>query len=110
MALLWSGLLLGGQTTDTITTATDRAHGALELMPVSGRLLEVGGVALLWSTKLLLVVAAAGVLILAARAVRPEHRLSRFTFRVALVSVQVATIGLVLVSLSNAALLGTLPS
>lgn len=109
-ALFWSGLLLSSQTTDTITTEIDRARGALELMPLSGRLLEIGGIALLWGFKLLLVVAATSVLVLAARAVKPEHRLSRFTYRVALVSVQVATVGLVWVSLSNAFLLGSLPS
>jgi len=109
-ALLWSGLLFSSQTTDTITTAMDRARGALELMPVSRRLLDAGGIALLWGFKLLLVLAAASVLVLAARAVKPEHRLSVFTYRVALVSVQAATVGLIWVSLSNTMLLGRLPS
>ncbi|HEY1456139.1 MAG TPA: hypothetical protein VGG31_06555 [Candidatus Dormibacteraeota bacterium] len=109
-ALLWSALLLGGQTTDTLTTAIDRARGALELMPVTGRLLDAGGIALLWGTKVLLVLIAAAILFLAARAVRPDHRLSVITYRVALVSVQLATVGLVWVSLSNAVLLGSLPS
>lgn len=109
-AFLWSCLLLGSQTTDTITTEIDRARGALELMPLSGKLLEAGGIALLWGFKVLLVVAATSVLVLAARAVRPEHRLSMFTYRAALISVQVATVGLVWVSLSNTMLLRSLPS
>jgi hypothetical protein len=109
-ALLWSVLLLSGQTTDTITTGVDRARGALEMMPVTGRLLDAGGIALLWGTKLLLVLAAGSVLYLAARAVRPGHRLSVITYRVALVSVQMATVGLIWVSLNNAVLLGSLPS
>lgn len=108
--MLWSGLLLGSQTTDTLTTAIDRARGALEAMPLSGRLLDLGGIALLWGTKVLLVLLAAMVLFIAARAVRPDHRLSRITYRVALVCVQVATLGLAWASLSNTMLLGSLPS
>ena len=46
--MLWSGLLMGSQTTDTLTTAIDRARGTIESMPVTARLLDVGGVALLW--------------------------------------------------------------
>jgi uncharacterized membrane protein len=108
-AFLWSGLLLGSQATDTLTTATDRARGAIEMMPVSSRLLEVGGVALLWTFKLMIVAAAAMALIAAAHKVRQENRqLSRLTFRVALVAVQAVTIGLAFVSLSNLALLSTI--
>src|SRR5579859_5445471 len=98
---MWSGLLFGGQMTDTITTAIDRARGALELMPVSGQLLDHGGIALLWITKVLLALVATAVLIVAARAVRPNHRVSRLTYRVALISVQAATIVLAWASLSN---------
>lgn len=108
--MVWSALLLVGQTADTLTTGVDRARGALELMPVTGRLLDAGGIALLWGIKVLLVLIAALVLFLAARAVRPNHRLSLITYRVALVSVQMATVGLVWVSLSNAVLLGSLSS
>lgn len=104
-ALLWSGPLLGSQATDTLTTAIDRAQGALESMPVSARLLEVGGVALFWSFKLLVVASAAATLVAAAGAVRADHRLSRFTFRVSLIAVQAVTICLAGVSLSNLALL-----
>jgi hypothetical protein len=57
-ATLWTALLLAGQTTDILTTALDRARGALESLPVSARLLELGGISILWSTKLLLVAAA----------------------------------------------------
>ena len=105
-ALLWSGLLLGSQATDTLTTAIDRTRGAIEAMPVSSQLLEVGGVALLWTFKLMIVASAAAALMAAAHKVREEdRRLARITFRVSLVAVQAVTIGLAGVSLSNLALL-----
>ena len=105
--MLWSGLLLGSQATDTLTTAVDRARGALESMPVSARLLEVGGIALFWSFRVLIVASAAAALIAAARAVRRDHRLSRITFRASLVAVQAVTIGLALVSLNNLAVMAS---
>jgi len=80
--LLWSGLLLGGQATDTLTTALDRAQGALEMMPVSAQVLEVGGVALFWVIKLLIVASAAAALLAAAvkaRAPHLAHHVSRLT-------------------------------
>jgi hypothetical protein len=105
-AVLWSGLLLGSQATDTLTTAMDRARGAIEMMPISSRLLEVGGITLFWTFKVLIVASAAVALIAAAHKVRDEdRRLSRLTFRIALVAVQAVTIGLAFVSLSNLALL-----
>jgi hypothetical protein len=104
-ALLWSGLLLGSQATDTLTTAVDRAHGALESMPISARLLEVGGVALFSGFKVLVVASAAAALIAAARAVRHDHRLSQLTFRVSLVAVQTVTVCLACVSLNNLAVM-----
>ena len=107
-ALVWSGLLLGSQVTDTLTTAMDRARGAVEAMPISSRLLEVGGVALFWTFKLMIVASAATALVAAADKVREDHRLSRFTFRVCLVAVQAVTIGLAAVSLSNLALMSSI--
>jgi hypothetical protein len=107
-AILWSGLLLGSQTTDTLTTAIDRAHGAMESMVISARLLEIGGVALFWTFKLLVVASAAAALLAAAHLVREHHRLSRVTFRVALVAVQSATLCLAAVSISNLALLSSI--
>jgi hypothetical protein len=107
-ALLWSGLLLGSQTTDTLTTAIDRARGAIESMPVSARLLEVGGIAMFWGFKLLIVATVAVALLTAASLVKEGHRLSRLTFRLCLVAVQAATICLAAVSLSNLALLSTI--
>lgn len=103
--MLWSGLLLGSQATDTLTTAIDRARGAIESMPLSARLLEVGGVALFWGFKVLIVASAAAALIAAARMVRADHRVSRITYRAALVAVQAVTICLAVTSLSNLALL-----
>ena len=105
-AVLWSVLLLGSQAVDTLTTAIDRSRGAIEAMPISAKLLEIGGVSLLWTFKLMVVAAGASALIAAAHKVREEdHRLSRITFRTALVAVQAVTIGLAVVSLSNLALL-----
>ncbi|TMB41428.1 MAG: hypothetical protein E6J53_10580 [Chloroflexi bacterium] len=107
-ALLWSGLLLGGQATDTLTTAVASARGAMESMPWSARLLELGGIGLFWGAKLLLVATAATALLLAARWVQPERRYSQVMFRFALASVQVATIGLAAVSLHNTVVLGSI--
>ena len=103
--MLWSGLLLGSQTTDTLTTAIDRARGAMESMPVSARLLEVGGIALFWGFKVLIVLTVAVALLTAASLVKKGHRLSVMTFRICLVAVQAVTICLAFVSLSNLALL-----
>jgi len=109
-AALWIALLFSGQATDTITTALDRARGALESMPVSAHLLELGGLALFWGTKCLLVAAAAAVLLVAARWVHPDRQLSRITFRFALLCVQASTIGLAWVSVHNVMLLKSLQS
>jgi uncharacterized membrane protein len=103
---MWSSLLLGSQATDTITTAIDRARGAVELMPISARLLEVGGVALFWGFKLMIVAGATAALLAAAHKVRQDdHRLSRLTFQLSLAAVQAVTIGLAATSLSNLAVL-----
>lgn len=102
---MWSGLLLGSQTTDTLTTAVDRARGAIETMPVSARLMDVGGVAMLWGFKVLVVITVAVALMTAASLVRRGHRLSQVTFKVCLSAVQAATICLAFVSLSNLAIL-----
>jgi hypothetical protein len=108
-AVLWSGLLLGSQATDTLTTAIDRARGAVEAMPISAQLLEVGGVTLLWVFKVMIVAAAAAALIAAAHKVREDpHRFSRLTFRLSLLAVQGVTICLAAISLSNVALLGSI--
>jgi hypothetical protein len=105
---LWTALLLAGQTTDVLTTALDRARGTLESMPVSARLMELGGLSLLGGTKLLLVVGAGTALLLTARWTRRGQPASRITFRFCLVAVQAATLGLAYVSLSNIALLSSL--
>ena len=108
-AILWSGLLLGSQATDTLTTAVDRARGAIEAMPVSSQLLEVGGIALFWTFKLMIVASATAALLAAARKARDDNnRPARITFRIALVAVQAVTIGVAAVSLSNVALLTTI--
>jgi hypothetical protein len=106
--MLWCGLLLGSQATDTLTTATDRARGAVEAMPVTARLLEVGGVAMLWGFKVLVVATMAVTLLTAASLIRDGHRFSYVTFRLCLVAVQLATVGLAAASLSNLALLSSI--
>jgi hypothetical protein len=108
-AAIWTALLLASQATDVLTTAIDRALGALEAMPVTDQLLGLGGIGLLWSTKLLLVVAAGTALFLTARWTMRDRHASRITFRFCLVAVQGATLGLAGVSLSNLALLSSLP-
>jgi len=108
-ALLWSGLLLGSQATDTLTTAIDRARGAVEAMPISAQMLEVGGVALFWVFKVMVVAAAAAALLAAAHKARSDpRRFSRLTFQVSLVAVQAVTICLAFISLSNVAVLGSI--
>jgi hypothetical protein len=108
-ALLWSGLLLGSQATDTLTTAIDRAKGSVEAMPVSAQLLDVGGIVLFWGFKVMIVAGAATALVAAARKVREhDHRLSRFTFRASLVAVQAATVCLAYASVSNVVLLSSI--
>jgi hypothetical protein len=106
--MLWSALLLVSQATDTLTTAMDRARGAIEASPVSARLLEVGGIALFWGIKVLIVASAAAALWVAARKVRDEDFLSRLTYRACLAGVQVATISLAGVSMSNLILLSSI--
>src|SRR5438034_11625485 len=71
-ALLWSYLLLGSQATDTLTTAIDRAKGAVESMPISARMLEVGGIALFSGFKVMIVASAAAALVAAAYRVRDD--------------------------------------
>jgi len=107
-AFLWTALLLAGETTDVLTTSVDRTQGALESLPISAQLLELGGIGLFWSTKLLLVAAAGTALLLMARWARRDHPASRVPFRFGLILVQGATMGLVWVSLSNVVLLGSL--
>lgn len=109
-AALWIALLFSGQATDTITTALDRARGALESMPMSAHLLQLGGIALFLGAKCLLVAAAALALLVAARWVHPDRQVSRITFRIALLCVQAATIGLAWASVNNVMLLNSLPS
>src|SRR5438067_11351830 len=107
--MLWSGLLLGSQAADTLTTAIDRARGAVEAMPISAQMLEVGGVALFWVFKVMILAAAAAALMAAAHKVRSEpRRSSRLTFRYSLLAVQSVTICLASVTRRNVALLGTI--
>lgn len=100
---------MGSQAADTLTTAIDRARGAVEAMPISAQLLQAGGITLFWVFKVMIVAAAAAALIAAAHKVRENpHRFSRLTFRFSLVAVQAVTICLAAVSLSNVALLGSM--
>jgi hypothetical protein len=106
-ALLWAALLATGEALDVLTTAQDSARGQLEAMPISAGLLDHGGIGLLYAVKLLLVVAAGIVLMLTARWIRLGSPGARTVFRVSLICVQAATIGLTAASLSNVILLGS---
>lgn len=107
-AVVWSLLLLVGQSTDVLTTHVDRERGALEAMPLSSQLLDQGGMALFWSTKVLLVVAAAAALLLTARWIKHHRPGAKLIFRFALIAVQAVTIGLIGVSISNVVVLASL--
>ncbi|TMF71890.1 MAG: hypothetical protein E6I17_00220 [Chloroflexi bacterium] len=92
-----------------MTTAIDRARGAVEAMPISAQMLEVGGVALFWVFKVMIVAAAAAALLAAAHNARSDpRRFSRLTFQCSLVAVQAVTICLAFTSLSNVAVLGSI--
>jgi len=106
-ALLWAVLLATGQAIDVLTTAQDSARGQLEAMPISAGLLDHGGIGLLYAVKLLLVAAAGVALVLTARWMRSGAPGARTVFRVSLIAVQAATIGLAAASLSNVILLGS---
>ncbi len=107
-AILWSVLLFGSQTTDTLTTAVDRARGAIEAMPISASLLDAGGIAMFWGFKVLVGVTVTVALLTAASLVRDDHLLSRVTFRACLIAVQTATIILAFVSLNNLVVLSSI--
>lgn len=94
--------------TDVLTTALDRARGAIEAMPVSAGVLDSGGTALLLSVKALLVAAAAGAIVLALRWVRNDYRHGRTLFAFVLSAVRVSTVALAIASLNNAVLLRSL--
>ncbi|HYM67182.1 MAG TPA: hypothetical protein VEW68_07820 [Patescibacteria group bacterium] len=106
-AVLWAVLLATGQALDVLTTMQDSARGTLEAMPISAGLLDRGGIALFYGVKLLLVAAAGIALVLTARWIKSGTSGSRTVFRIALVGVQAATIGLAAASLSNVILLGS---
>jgi len=107
-ALIWTALLLSGEATDVITTSVDRARGAIESMPISSGLIQQGGLGLFWATKVLLVGAAAVALIVTALWIKGKRPGAHIVFRIALVSVQAVTLGLIWISLLNAALLRSL--
>ncbi len=107
-AATWTSLLVGAQAIDVVTTAVDNARGTVESMAVSAQLMNQGGLALLFGAKLLLTAAAAAALGLTALRIKQGVIASRITFRFPLMAVQVATIGLVWVCLSNVALLSSL--
>src|SRR5438132_13328491 len=103
--MLWSGLLLGSQAADTLTTAIDRARVAVEAMPISAQMLEVGGVALFWVFKVMIVDAAAAALLEAAHNARTDpRRFSRLIFQCCTISGQSVTDFLTLPALSTCAM------
>jgi hypothetical protein len=104
----WLALFGAAQTADIITTAAGRARGAIEAMPISGSLLNEGGLALLITVKLALVVAIGAALVLAWHWARQQRPRARLVFRLVLTGTQVVTVVLAVISLQNAILLGTL--
>jgi hypothetical protein len=103
-APLWVLLFALTQTTDVLTTAVDRSRGAIEAEPVSDWLLSQGGLGIFWMLKLSLVAFAAGVLWLVIRWARGGAPGARRIYRLVIVSIQVVTTLLALVSLQNALL------
>jgi hypothetical protein len=106
-ALVWIILLGLAQFTDVLTTAADRTRGTIEAMSVSANLLGLGGLGLLWFTKLTLVLALAAAAALASRWVFAGRPGSRLIYGLVLASIQGCAIGLLIVSLNNLALLAS---
>jgi len=109
-AVIWAYLLAVAQVVDTMTTAADMARGTIESMAATAQLLDHGGVAWMLMSKILIALAAGAALGLAAIRTRKGVGASQITFRLALIAVQGATLGVVWAALSNVGLLTSLGS
>ena len=107
-AAIWAWLLVAAQVVDVVTTAADMARGTIESMAATAQLLEHGGLAWMLLSKVLIGFAAGAALGLAALRIRKGVRASHVTFRLALIAVQGATLGVVWAALSNVGLLSWL--
>jgi len=96
------------QTADAITTAFDRAKGAVEAMPVSAWLLDHGGLALFWGLKLWLVLAVACAVLITSQWVKSGRPEAVPVHRLVMGAVQVVTVLLAITSLQNALLFSAL--
>jgi hypothetical protein len=109
--LVWIGLLAAAQLTDVVTTWLNLAHGNVEANPQAAAILSLGGIWLLWLSKLALVAAIAIVMVLARRALKVSEtaHISNLVVRlphfVAIRGTQLAVLVLTAISISNALLL-----
>ncbi len=102
----WILLLAGAQLADVITTGVDMAYGGVEANRFVAGLLALGGLGLVFGTKLLLVVAMAIACILLKRYAEAHPTLqSRAAHAFVWRAIQISVIGLLLVAVHNTALL-----
>jgi Domain of unknown function (DUF5658) len=108
---VWIGLLATAQLTDVVTTWLNLAHGNVEANPQAAAILSLGGIWLLWLSKLALVVAIAIVMLLARRTLRAYEAthvaklVVRLPHFIAIRGTQLAVLVLTAISISNALLL-----
>jgi hypothetical protein len=96
------------QTADALTTAFDRAKGAVEAMPISAWVLDHGGVTLFWTLKLALVAAVALVVLITTRWVQSGRPAAEPLHRLVMTAVQLLTVLLAITTLQNALLFSSL--
>jgi hypothetical protein len=108
LSLIWVGLLGVIESTDILTTAVDRARGAIESAPLSATVLDRGGLVLFVVVKVGLVAAAAAAAVLAVRWRRYRRDHARTMLSYVLSAIRIATVALAIASLNNALLLKSL--
>jgi hypothetical protein len=107
-APVWLVLFLLVQSADAFTTAIDRSKGAIEAMPISAQLLHDRGVVLFWVLKLILALGIGAALLVLARWVARGRPGALAVYRYVILTVQVTTVVIAVVSLQNAVLRLTL--
>lgn len=107
LAVAWGTLLGVGQLLDVATTGIDRGRGAVESVPATAAVLVAGGLTRLALLKLLLVIAAAVALAITLRWGRRRAE-AMVVHRFVLNACRILAVVVLLVSLNNAVLLGTL--
>ena len=101
LAIAWLVLLTATQFTDVLTTALDRARGAVESMPLTVAILAEGGLLRLAALKLLLVVGLGLGLYVS---LGWKQRGSRAPFAFVISACRITAVTIALVSLQNALL------